>query len=89
MFMWMPSHVGITGNETANRLAKAGSKKMDAPPEKINLKQLRRILQKESAEERKLAMIGEWCDSPSIKHYEKFVNIKPCFWKSKYSCRPM
>ena len=34
MFMWVPSHVCITGNETADRLAKAGSKKIGAPPEK-------------------------------------------------------
>ena len=80
----MPSHVGITGNETADRLAKAGSKKMGDPPEKINLKQQRRILQKESAEERELAMIGEWCDCPSIKHYEKFVNIKHCYCESTF-----
>ena len=36
-FMWVPSHVGITGSETADRLAKVGSKNMGAPPEKINI----------------------------------------------------
>ena len=61
---------------------------MGAPPEKINLKQLRRILQKESAEERELAMIGEWRDSPSIKHYEKFVNIKHCYGKANILAGP-
>ena len=33
-------------------------------------------------------MIGELCDSPSIKHYEKFVNIKHCYGKENILAGP-
>ena len=79
MLTWLPAHAGIVGNESIDKLVRG---KKGGPSEKINLKQLHRILQTESAEERELIIIGEWCDSSSIRHYEKFTNIEQCYGKA-------
>ena len=67
-FMWAPAHVGITGNEKADKLAKAGTRKQYSSEKVINMKQFRSILKSETNEERRLEMVYESLASSSLKH---------------------
>ena len=80
-FIWVPSHVGIKGNERADELAKAGARKYCGKQEVISLKQFRSLLKNEKKEELELTLNGLRPESCSIKHYDQFRNIKHSYGK--------
>lgn len=75
VFVWIPSHVGLAANETADSLAKAACALNDIDVPAIpSLQCYRRVLNTAShalVVERRNAERG---DSVSIRHFENFVN---------------
>ena len=87
-FMWAPAHVGIVGNEKADSLAKAGTRKESAGEELININQFRTLLKKEAQEVHKCTMNNEVSASISLKHYKNFIENKHLYGKGKLHTGP-
>ena len=82
-FMWVPSHIGIQGNERADQLAKAATKKSCVEPTVISTSQFKTLLEREINEEMKLIFNSELVNSCSLKHHENFLNVKHRYGKGK------
>ena len=85
-FMWVPSHVGITGNEKADLKAKEGSDKPNPAKEVLSVSQFRTLIRNDILERRQLILESEKLASITIKHHEKFRSVPHLYGKgSVYS----
>ena len=82
-FMWAPSHVGIKGNERADKLAKGGANQQSYSKEVISINQFRSMLISERKDEMRMAFESELAESTSMKHYANFKDIKHIYGKGK------
>ena len=87
-FMWVPSHIGIAGNEYADKLAKAATLEMCTEPSSFTLTQFKTIVKKDINEYMQTVLDNERCESISIKHYDNFIHEKFHHGKGKLHTGP-
>ena len=87
-FMWVPSHVGIHGNEYADKLAKAATLQNCTEAPFFTLAQFKTILKNDIKDYMQSVLDNERCESISIKHYEHFRHEKFLYGKGKIHTGP-
>ena len=87
-FAWIPSHVGIMGNEMADRLAHDAAIKGTGGHESITISQFKTQFENEYLESVKLRSNTQRNESNSIKHYDLFREVKHGYGKNKHYTGP-
>ena len=82
-FLWIPSHINVSGNEEADRTAKQITIQQCVNDTVFTVRQLKTLLLTEHRESVQLRTNTQRRESISIKHYDHFSGVKHFYGKAK------
>ena len=88
VFTWIPSHVGIKGNDDADKSARAMACESADIPECLTINQFKALAKCENKESTILRTNSQRPESGSIRHYDLFRDIKHNYGEGKQCTGP-